>query len=238
MSVLLVIDDDDDLFSLLDEYLREEGFSCLHANTGDKGLRAAASKDVVLVILDVMLPGMSGFEVLRQIRGDERTRGLPVIMLTARDEEIDRVLGLEIGADDYLGKPFSPRELVARIRALLRRVPSGPAEAGGESAFAVGDLSVNRASLHVTVGGARQEMTVPEIRLLCLLVETPGEVVSRDRLYADVFGHPAWHGDRSLDMLVSRLRKKLGPRQDGGERIRAARGEGYVYLVGETHDAP
>ena len=230
MNTILIIDDDHDLFALLDEYLRDEGFACLHAATAEQGLRLARSGDVEVIILDVMLPGMNGFEVLRLLRAEDRTRELPVIMLTARDEEVDRVLGLELGADDYLGKPFSPRELVARLRAMLRRLSGARAEPS--ASLAVEDLVVNRSSLSASVGGVQHDLTVPEIRLLVLLAREPGQIVSRETLYAEIFGHPAYAGDRSLDMLVSRLRKKLGPRPGGGERIKAARGEGYVYLTG------
>jgi two-component system response regulator CpxR len=153
-------------------------------------------------------------------------------MLTARGEEIDRVIGLEMGADDYLAKPFSSRELVARLRALLRRTSLNKTNPPLQQ---VDDLCINRVSLCVGVNGQQQEVTVSELRLLTLLTQHIGEIVSRDDLYKSIFGHPAYPMDRSLDMLVSRLRKKLGPRKDGGERIKAVRGEGYLYLLtGET----
>lgn len=231
MTTICVIDDDYELFALLDEYLRAEGFACLHAPDPEQGLKMAAA-GVDAVILDVMLPAINGFEVLRRLRTAPETRDLAVIMLTARDEEIDRVVGLEMGADDYLGKPFSPRELTARLRALLRR--SSPGASGTEPQTPeTGDISFSPQALTVTVGAEKRDLTVPEMRLLSLLFENAGAVVSRESLYASIFGHPAYHGDRSLDMLVSRLRKKLGPMPGGGERIRAARGEGYMYLVTE-----
>lgn len=229
MPTICIIDDDHELFALLGEYLEGEGFCCLHAPDPEQGLAMAASGGVDAVILDVMLPEINGFEVLRRLRTAEKTQDLPVIMLTARDEEIDRVVGLEMGADDYLGKPFSPRELTARLRALLRR-SSGGAPAVEAKMAVTGDVAFSPQSLTVTVGAEKRTLTVPEMRLLSLLFGDAGTVVSRDRLYAEIFGHPAYHGDRSLDMLVSRLRKKLGPMPGGGERIRAARGEGYVYL--------
>lgn len=232
MATILIIDDDMELFSLLSAYLKAEGFDSVHAPDAEKGLREAAKGGHDALVLDVMLPGMNGFEVLRRLRAEEGTALLPVLMLTARGEEIDRVVGLEMGADDYLAKPFSSRELVARLRALLRRTSLGKTNLPLQH---VDDLSINRASLCVGVNGQQQEVTVSELRLLMLLTQNIGEIVSRETLYKSIFGHPAYPMDRSLDMLVSRLRKKLGPRKDGGERIRAVRGEGYMYLLaGET----
>ena len=228
MATILIIDDDMELFSLLSAYLKAEGFNSVHAADAEKGLREAARGGHDALVLDVMLPGMNGFEMLRRLRAEESTALLPVLMLTARGEEIDRVVGLEMGADDYLAKPFSSRELVARLRALLRRTSQGKTNLPLQH---VDDLSINRASLCVVVNGQQQDVTVSELRLLTLLTQNIGEIVSRDTLYKSIFGHPAYPMDRSLDMLVSRLRKKLGPRKDGGERIRAVRGEGYMYLL-------
>ncbi len=230
MPDILIIDDDLELFSLLEEYLKDEGFSCEHAADAEKGLRKAAGSDLDAVILDVMLPGMNGFEVLRRLRAEEPTRTLPVLMLTARGAEIDRIVGLEMGADDYLGKPFSPRELVARLRALLRRSGHGGGTSPQAAEQRIGDIRLNRAALSATINGRHHELSVPELRLLDLLTRHIGQVVEREELYKTLFGHPAYPMDRSLDMLVSRLRKKLGPRPDGGERIKAVRGEGYMYL--------
>lgn len=228
MPTILIIDDDEALFSLLNAYLKEEGFSSIHAADAEKGLREAAKGGHDALVLDVMLPGMNGFEVLRRLRGEEVTAMLPILMLTARGEEIDRVVGLEMGADDYLSKPFSSRELVARLRALLRRSSLGKT---GPPLQYVDDLSINRASLCVGVKGQQHVLTVSELRLLTLLTQNIGEIVGRDVLYKSIFGHPAYPTDRTLDMLVSRLRKKLGSRKDGGERIKAVRGEGYIYLL-------
>ncbi|MDR2051157.1 MAG: response regulator transcription factor [Deltaproteobacteria bacterium] len=151
MPNILVIDDDEELFTLLDEYLKDEGFSCVHAPDAEKGLRKAAGGDFDAVVLDVMLPGRSGFEVLRLLREDEGSGALPVIMLTARGEEIDRVVGLEMGADDYLGKPFSPRELVARLRAVMRRSARNKAAPRSELSLRMDDLSLNPASMYVAL---------------------------------------------------------------------------------------
>ena len=232
MSTILIIDDDDALLGLLGKYLGNEGFDCLTASTVEKGLDLLRAGGVDALILDVMLPGTNGFEVLRNLRRDEKTSMLPVLMLTAKGEDIDRIVGLELGADDYLGKPFNPRELLARLRALLRR--SGQNRGGdaqGDGLRQVGDLSINRASLWVAVSGKQQALTVSELRLLGHLVDSLGAVVSRDFLCKAIFGHAAYPMDRSLDVLVSRLRKKLGPGPDGRERIKAVRGEGYMYIA-------
>ncbi len=231
---VLIIDDDQELFSLLDGYLREEGFTCKNAPDAETGMLDAQAGPWDIIILDVMLPGMSGLEVLRRLRGQESTATLPILMLTARGSEVDRVVGLEMGADDYLAKPFSARELLARIRALLRRTTQGdPGDkaAKPEAGSTIDDLVLNKAAFCVTIGSNQVELSVSEMRLLEALIETPGQVVAREELYRSILGHPPYVFDRSLDMLVSRLRKKLGPRSDGGERIRAVRGEGYVYLV-------
>jgi two-component system response regulator CpxR len=231
MSHILIIDDDVELFGLLNNYLTEEDFHCVHAATPQKGFQEIAKGGFDALILDVMLPDMNGFEVLRRLRADEATAFLPVLMLTARGEEIDRVVGLEMGADDYLPKPFSSRELVARLRALLRRSLQGRSDPSSATLQYINDICINRNSLCVSIGDRQQELTVSELRLLNHLVQNVGEVVGRDFLYKSIFGHQAYPMDRSLDMLVSRLRKKLGPRQDGGERIKSVRGEGYVYLL-------
>ncbi len=231
MADILIIDDDEELFSLLEEYLEDEGFSCVCCAKPEDGLQKIASYNFDILILNVMLPGINGFEVLRRIRADKNKADLPVLMLMARGEEIDRVVGLEMGADDYLAKPFSPRELVARLRAILRRAARPKAEVQAAAARQIENLLINPASLYVMAQGVKKDLSVSELRLLTHLVQNAGQVVSRDFLYTYIFGHPAYPMDRSLDMLVSRLRRKLGARPDGGERIKAARGEGYMYLL-------
>jgi two-component system response regulator CpxR len=231
MPHILIIDDNEDLFSLLKDYLKDEGFTCDYAPEPEGGLQKIFATDFDALILDVMLPGMNGFEVLRRIRASEKNAALPVLMLTARGEEIDRVVGLEMGADDYLGKPFSPRELTARIKAILRRTAPIKAEVRTAAMRQVEDITIDPSSLRVIAQGTQKELSVSELRLLTHLVENIGQVVTRDFLYKSIFGHQAYLMDRSLDMLVSRLRKKLGPRVDGGERIKAVRGEGYIYLL-------
>lgn len=229
MFKALIVDDDHALFALLCEYLHNAGFACTHAPDTGAGLDMLAREAWDIVILDIMLPGGDGYDVLRHIRSREEIRSLPVIMLTARGEENDKVAGLEMGADDYLAKPFGARELVARLRALLRRSDAGlPASA---ATLQFGDLAIDRNSMSLSQGGERVQLTAGELRAIELFAASPGCVIERDTLYREVLGHEPFPQDRSLDMMMSRLRKKLGPRGDGGERIRAARGRGYVFLV-------
>ena len=226
MTRVLVVDDDVELVALLREYLEGEGFTVATAHDGEAGLRAATEGAPDLVVLDVMLPKLGGFDVLRRLR--ERS-SLPVIMLSARGEEVDRVVGLELGADNYLPKPFSPRELVARIRAVLRR---SHGRAVPPEVLAVGDLELDRGTRVVRVAGQAVELTGTEFSILELLVRDAGKVVRRDLLYREVLGRRAASYERALDVHVSNLRRKLGPGSDGGERIKTVRGFGYLYLRG------
>jgi len=182
-------------------------------------------------VLDVMLPGIGGFEVLRRLRSGPATH-LPVLMLTARGDEVDRVLGLELGADDYLPKPFSSRELVARLRAILRRAhfdvaPSTPAP----RALRVGDVELNPATREVARGEERIEVTSAEFDLLATLLRAAGEIVSREAISQNALGRELMPFDRSIDVHVSNLRRKLGPDPRGDERIKAVRGIGYIYVA-------
>jgi two-component system response regulator CpxR len=228
---ILVIDDDAELCELLQDYLAREGFALDAANDGVAGLERALSGDHGLVILDVMLPGLSGFEVLRRLR--ERSR-VPVLMLTARGEHVDRIVGLEMGADDYLPKPFNPRELVARIRAVQRRA-SVPVEGGSGLAsprlVAVGDLELDPGSRSVRRGGEPVELTSVEFSLLEALLLSAGRVVTRDALAEAALGRELSAYDRSVDVHVSSLRRKLGHRRGGAERIKTVRGAGYLYAL-------
>lgn len=236
MTRILVIDDDAALYSLLEEYFAQTEFESEHAVDAETGLSRllADPEKWDAVILDVMLPGASGLLVLQRLRERPSIRELPVLMLTALGEEEQRIAGLEAGADDYLAKPFSLRELSARLRAILRRGgkrETASAAVPNADLLKVDNLTVDKAALQVDCAGTNLKLTPLELRLLEVLAEIPGQVVSREDLYRRVFDHEAFHYDRSLDMAVSRLRKKLGPRSDGGERIRAAWGEGYVFLL-------
>lgn len=224
MDRILVVDDDKELAELLREYLTGEGFRVDLCYDGKTGSSEALSEQFDLVVLDVMLPGQNGFDVLREVR---KTSSVPVVMLTAKGDEVDRVLGLEMGADDYLPKPFSPRELLARIRAVLRRQGGQ----GEKERLAVGDLEMVVPSRQVFLDGVSIEMTAMEFRLLETLLRSIGRVISRDELFTKVLERSSSPFDRSLDMHISNLRKKLGAHRDGSDRIRTIRGEGYLYAA-------
>lgn len=236
MYKVMIIDDDAELYALIAEFFAETEFRSEHAADGASGLArvSAAPETWDAVVLDVMLPDLDGMEVLQRMRRQTATRDLPILMLTALGGENDKISGLEAGADDYMAKPFSLRELSARLNALLRRSGRHVQEAAPNGNFLrLDDLAVDRAALQLERGGQKVNLTPIELRLLERLMESPGQTVSRGLLYSHVFGHAAYGPDRSLDMAVSRLRKKLGPRPDGGTRIRAAWGEGYIFLASE-----
>ncbi len=226
---VLVIDDDTELCDLLAQYLGREGFAVEAVHDGERGAARALAADWTLVILDVMLPGRSGLDVLRRIRS---ASAVPVVMLTARGEEVDRVVGLELGADDYLAKPFSPRELVARMRAVLRRGPAAARAAADRARVVrVGDLVLDTGARTVRRSGEEIRLTGAEYALLEALVRAAGSVVTRDALSRAVLGRRPGAFDRSLDVHASSLRRKLGPLPEGGERIKAVRGSGYFYVA-------
>lgn len=230
MDRVLVVDDDVELCELVTEYLEPEGFDVETAEDGQEGVERALAGDYAIIVLDVMLPGINGFEVLRRIRAKSRT---PVLMLTARGADVDRIVGLELGADDYLPKPFNPRELVARIQAILRRTlgapPPAASRSGSPDTVAVGDVRLNIGARTVHRGGAPVDLTAAEFDLLATLLERAGRVVSREELAEAALGRPLAPLDRSVDMHVSSLRRKLGSEIDGVERIKTVRGAGYVY---------
>ncbi len=226
MARILVVDDDLELCELLTEYLEREGYEVEAAYDGETAAERAVTGDCDLVVLDVMLPGLNGFEVLRRIR--DRSP-VPVVMLTARGEEVDRIVGLEMGADDYLPKPFNPRELAARIRAVLRRIDRPQGEGAGE-VLTVGDLTLDLGARTARRDGTEVQLTGVEFSLLEVLVRRAGSVVERDELSRQVLGRRASAFDRSLDVHLSNLRKKLGARPDGTERIKTVRGVGYQYV--------
>ncbi len=234
---LLLIDDDVELCELVVEYLQPEGFALDVVHQGRQGLEQALCGEYALVILDVMMPGLNGFDVLRGIRGRSN---LPVLMLTARGDDVDRIVGLEIGADDYLPKPFNPRELIARIRAILRRVRQPEAAVSGSrgSKLVIDDVELDSGSRMVRRGGAPVDLTAIEFNLLELLLRSAGTVISRNDLSKALLGRRFVPYDRSIDMHVSHLRRKLGAKTGERERIKSIRGYGYVYTVagGEIDD--
>ncbi len=223
MERILVIDDDVELCQLVGEYLRAEGFTIECVHDGESGLKKATTGEYLLAVLDVMLPGINGFEVLRRIRA---TSHLPVLLLTARGEDVDRIVGLEIGADDYLPKPFNPRELVARIRAVLRRTR---ADAGSTPEMVtVGDVDLDPATRIVRREGKPVDLTSVEFNLLEVLLREAGRVVPRERLVNAVLSRKFSPFDRSIDMHVSKVRKKLGD-TESDEHIKTVRGVGYIF---------
>lgn len=226
MTQVLLIDDDTELTKLLQEYLEEEQFHLDAAHDGVAGLEKALHNQYSVVVLDVMLPGMSGLDVLKQLR---QKSSVPVLMLTARGSELDRILGLELGADDYLPKPFNPRELVARLRAILRRTSGGAAASGQPIHLA--DLELHPESRSVTCGGKPVTLTGAEFDLLHTFLRNPGKIISREDLTQAALGRPMSAMDRSIDVHVSNLRRKLGTYDGNYERIKAIRGSGYVYLL-------
>ena len=225
---LLVVDDDRELCRLVAQYLEPEGFALSAVHTGDEGIKCAIGGNHDLIVLDVMLPDKKGFEVLREIRNRVRT---PVLMLTAKGDEFDRVLGLELGADDYLPKPFSPRELIARISAILRRSEwqSEGSLTSRPPVMRSADIELDLASRTVLKAGRSLRVTAAEFDLLRTFFEAPGQVLTRESLVENVLDRKFSPFDRSIDLHISNLRRKLGPQKDGGERIRSVRGIGYLY---------
>ncbi len=231
MERLLVIDDDTELCELVVEYLAAEGFAVEVVHDGESGVRRATSEPFALIILDVMLPRLDGFETLKRIRAVSH---VPTLMLTARGDDVDRIVGLETGADDYLSKPFNPRELLARIRAILRRTkPELLAEK-----LVVGDVELDFGSRSLRRQGQMVAVTSVEFDLLAVLLQHAGQIVSRDDLSLRALGRSFHPLDRSVDMHISNLRKKLGPHVDGSERIKSVRGVGYLYAVCPPVETP
>ena len=222
---VLVIDDDVELCKLVTRYLTQEGFQIQSVNAGASGAELALSGNYALIVLDVMMPGVNGFDVLRRIRAHSR---IPVLMLTAKGDALERVLGLEMGADDYLPKPFNPQELAARIRAILRRAkPDAPVGAP----ITVGDIEIDSRARVVRRAGEIVNVTTVEFDLLEALLRAAGQVVGRERLTHDVLGREFSPFDRSIDTHVCNLRKKIGLLPDGTERIKGVRGIGYLYAA-------
>jgi two-component system response regulator CpxR len=217
---ILIVDDDEELAGLLSELLTREGFRVDMQHDGVKGLSAALGGGYDLMVLDVMLPGMDGFEILRRVRRESR---LPVLMLTARGEDEDRIIGLELGADDYLPKPFNTRELVARVRAIMRRLE----ERRPGVKFEVNGISIDPGTRDVTRDGAPVEVTTFEFDILETLMRAAGRVVSRDDLMEELYGRKATPFDRSVDMHISHLRKKL---EGDKPLIKTVRGVGYQFV--------
>lgn len=219
---ILVVDDEPDIVALVAYHLAKSGYRVSTASTGPDALAMARDERPALVVLDLMLPGMSGFDVLEQLRAAEATKHIPVLMLTARREEVDRIRGLTLGADDYLTKPFSPQELVLRVGAILRRVTAGGT--AGADQLVIGPIVIDRAAHRVSIDGTEVELTPTEYRLLLTLAERRGRVQARAHLLETVWDAAPDIQTRTVDMHVQRLRAKLGPAAD---LIETVRGFGY-----------
>ncbi len=231
MQQVLVIDDDIELCEMVSEYLEPDGYKVESVHEGETGVQRALSGEHVLAVLDYMLPGMNGFEVLRQIRARSR---LPIVMLTARGDDVNRIVGLQMGADDYLPKPFNPLELVARINAVLRRMHPSEEEKQTREIFVVGDIEMDNRTRTVRRAGKLIELTVVEYALLEKLLSAPGRIVAREEVVKDVLHRNLSPFDRSIDTHISNLRKKLGHQVNGVERIKTVRSVGYIYASPET----
>ena len=224
-SKILIIDDDRELGEMLKEFLAPDHLDVSARLSGEDGLQALQDETWDLLILDIMLPGMNGIEVLKQIRQDS---DIPVIMLTARGDDVDRILGLEFGADDYLSKPFNPRELLARIKAIMRRSRSDEKRS---KALTVGSLELDVGSRRVSAGGESIRLTGTEFELLRCLAESPGKVVPKEQLTQQVLGRRHMPYDRSIDTHVSNVRGKLSSAGVDNPSIRSQRGVGYLLLL-------
>ncbi|MGH7367940.1 MAG: response regulator transcription factor [Candidatus Rokuibacteriota bacterium] len=225
MPRILIVDDEPEMLRGLEDNLQFEGYQTVTAGDGKKGLALALSEAPDLILLDIMMPGMSGWDLCRELR--QRGLDVPVIMLTARGEEVDRVLGLELGADDYVTKPFSLRELMARIRAVLRR--PGPRQKFEE--FAFGDVRVHLRARQAFKGGREVRLTRKEFDLLRYLVEHPGEVITRDRLLDEVWGYERFPTTRTVDTHILRLRQKFEDDPERPGHILTAHGQGYRFVA-------
>lgn len=223
-ATVLVVDDEKDLVELVTYHLEKEGLRCLEARDGERALQLARERLPDLVVLDLMLPGMDGLEICRKLRKDPNTSAMAIIMLTAKAEEVDRVVGLEMGADDYLVKPFSPRELVARVKAVLRRGQSPETP----SVIRIGTLEVDQGKHRVSVEGLPVELTVKEFDLLCALMKANGRVLNRDQILESVWGYSNAVDieSRTVDVHIRRLREKL---RNEHKRIVTVKGVGYRF---------
>jgi phosphate regulon transcriptional regulator PhoB len=223
-ATVLVVDDEKDLVDLVKYHLEKDGLKCIEARDGETALQLAKERNPDLVVLDLMLPGMDGLEICRKLRKDQKTSAMAIIMLTAKAEEVDRIVGLEMGADDYMVKPFSPRELVARVKAVLRR---GHGQEG-PAIKRVGTLEVDEGKHQIAVDGAPVELTVKEFDLLCALMKANGRVLNRDQILESVWGYSNAVDieSRTVDVHIRRLREKLGKEY---KRVVTVKGVGYRF---------
>ena len=227
---LLMIDDDTGLCELLSEYLSAQGFSIQTAHDGQQGLELALQNDYALILLDVMLPSIDGFEVLKQLRQSKLT---PVIMLTAKGEDFDRIFGLELGAGDYIPKPFNHRELLARVKAITRRIEHiNSVSNNTNKKLSLNGITINFAAREASINNIPLTLTGTEYEILALLIKHAPDVISKEQISEDVLGRRLASFDRSIDMHVSNIRKKIAEHIEG-DKIKTMRGAGYVFIQGE-----
>ena len=224
---ILVVEDDAHILLGLEEILKSEGYAVAVCKRGDKAVEAVAKERPALVVLDVMLPGLSGFEVCKQLRA--KKVNVPILMLTAKGQELDKVIGLDCGADDYVTKPFGVRELVARINALLRRCARETDDA--DAVFRIGDCAIDPKRFELRRGSTAEELTAKELRLLQLFHKRPGEVFSRDKLLNEVWGYNYFGTTRTLDQVIVQLRKKLGDPAENPRHLLTVHGVGYKLVL-------
>ena len=226
-GTILVIDDEPDLLELVEFNLKKDGYEVIVAKNGQAGLEIAQKVVPDMIVLDLMMPGIDGLEVCRQLRGDSRTKQIPMIMLTAKSAEADRIVGLELGADDYITKPFSPRELLARVRALLRRATSTQET---PTVIRQGEVLIDLTRHEVTSAGKQVTLTPTEFRILHFIAARPGRVLSRDQIIDAAVGNEMAVFDRTIDVHIAAIRRKLGK---AGDRIETIRGFGYKWREGD-----
>lgn len=222
MNPILIVDDNEQILDILSQYIRAEGWPLLTARSGEEALSLFDAADPTVILLDIMLPGIDGLEVCRRIRS---VSSIPILMITARDEDADRILGLDIGADDYIVKPFSPGEVMARIRAVLRRLPAQK----GDETLVIGSLSIHLPSLSVTLNGQKLALTRRETELLYTLASSPGRVFTRDNLLTLVWGYEHVGNYRAVDSHIKRLRQKLDAYPHDFFSIATVWGTGYKF---------
>src|SRR5215467_306618 len=227
---ILIIEDDPHILLGLEEVLKSDGFDVAVCNRGDQALAAVSRHRPGLIVLDVMLPGLSGYDICKQVRAKKIPT--PILMLTAKGQEIDKVVGLDLGADDYVTKPFGVRELLARIHALLRRTgTTPPAETNGSDVFHIGGTAIDPKTFQLRRGKTVEELTAKELKLLQLFFSHPGEVLSRDRLLNDVWGYNYYGTTRTLDQVIVQLRKKLGDNGSEPKHLVTVHGVGYKLVL-------
>jgi DNA-binding response OmpR family regulator len=225
---ILIVEDDAHILLGLEEVLKSEGYDVATCNRGDQALEAVTKHRPALVVLDVMLPGLSGYDICKQLRA--KKVATPILMLTAKGQEIDKVIGLDLGADDYVTKPFGVRELLARLQALLRRAGAGEDKVDSTDVFQIGSASIDPKTFQIRRGRATEELTAKELKLLQFFHAHPGEVLSRDRLLNEVWGYNYYGTTRTLDQVIVQLRKKLGDNSGEPKHLLTIHGVGYKLI--------